>query len=43
MAAANTHRSQIEEEKIHSVLPGFKFHFLLSGFRAWKFRERFGW
>jgi hypothetical protein len=47
MAAANTLRSQIEEEKIHSVLPGFKFHFLLSrflsGFRAWKFRERFGW
>jgi hypothetical protein len=43
---AKAHRSQIEEERIHSVLPGFKSHFLpsrfLSGSRAWKFRERFG-
>jgi hypothetical protein len=42
----NTHRSQIEEKRIHSVLPGMKSHFLpsrfLSGSRAWKFRERFG-
>jgi hypothetical protein len=47
MGVANAHRSQIEEEKFHSVLPGFKSHFLrsrfLSGFSAWKFRERFGW
>jgi hypothetical protein len=35
-----------EEERIHSVLPGFKSHFLpsrfLSGSRAWKSHERSG-